>query len=109
MTDHSCNEHCGSADHQHGYTEKKQQYLRRMKRLEGQARGISKMIEEDKYCIDILTQISALTRAAQGVAMGLLDDHMQHCVLEAAQSDDEELAQEKLAEASNAIKRLMRF
>lgn len=102
-------DHCGSDNHQHGYAESKEQYLRRMKRLEGQARGIAKMIEEDKYCIDILTQISALTKAAQGVATGLLEDHLQHCVLDAARMEDSALVEEKLTEASDAIKRLMRF
>ncbi|KAB1501321.1 metal-sensitive transcriptional regulator [Corynebacterium sp. 320] len=103
-----CN-HCGSENHQHGYIADKESYLRRMKRLEGQARGIAKMIEEEKYCIDILTQISALTKAAQGVATGLLEDHLHHCVLDAAHMQDEQLTQEKIAEASSAIKRLMRF
>ncbi|MBM7367264.1 DNA-binding FrmR family transcriptional regulator [Gordonia hydrophobica] len=78
-----------------------------MSRIEGQARGISKMIAEDKYCIDILTQVSALTRALQGVAIGLLDDHIEHCVVDAAKLGDEEAAV-KLKEATDAIARLVR-
>ena len=75
--------------HQHGYINDKERYLGRMKRIEGQARGIAKMIDEEKYCIDILTQVSALTRALQGVSTGLLDDHLKHCVLDAAKLSDE--------------------
>ncbi|MCG7308026.1 MULTISPECIES: metal-sensitive transcriptional regulator [Brachybacterium] len=86
----------------------KQAYLRRLSRIEGQARGISKMIDEEKYCIDILTQVSALTRALQGVATGLLDDHLKHCVLDAARLGDDEAAFEKIQEASDAITRLVR-
>ena len=93
--------------HHHGYISDQDAYLKRMGRIEGQARGISKMISEEKYCIDILTQISALTRALQGVATGLLDDHLSHCVLDAAKSDAEE-AEVKLQEAMDAIKRLVR-
>ena len=96
-----------SENHQHGYISDKGRYLARMKRIEGQARGIAKMIDEEKYCIDILTQISALTRALQGVATGLLDDHLRHCVLNAAKQGEDE-ALEKLQEASEAISRLVR-
>ncbi|QLQ11533.1 MAG: metal-sensitive transcriptional regulator [Nocardioidaceae bacterium] len=91
----------------HGYVADKDAYLKRMSRIEGQARGISKMIVEDKYCIDILTQISAVTRALQGVAVGLLDDHIRHCVLDAAKIGDEEAAV-KIKEATDAINRLVR-
>ena len=94
-------------EHQHGYISDKQAYLRRMSRIEGQARGISRMIDEEKYCIDILTQVSALTRALQGVATGLLDDHLKHCVLDAAKLGDD-AAEIKLTEASDAIARLIR-
>lgn len=97
-----------TADVHRGYDDNKDQYLKRMKRIEGQARGIARMIEEDKYCIDVLTQISALTRAIQGVATGLLDDHLNHCVLEAAKAGDEAAAKAKLAEATAAINRLVR-
>ena len=70
--------------HTHGYIHEKDRYLARLKRIEGQARGIHRMVEEDKYCIDILTQISALTSALEGVAIGLLDEHLKHCVVDAA-------------------------
>lgn len=93
--------------HTHGYIEEKQRYLARLKRIEGQTRGIHRMIDEEQYCIDILTQISALKSALDGVAMGLLDDHMQHCVLDAARSGGPE-GEEKLKEASAAIARLVR-
>ncbi len=92
---------------EHGYISDKDAYLKRMSRIEGQARGISRMIAEDTYCIDILTQVSALTRALQGVATGLLDDHLAHCVLDAAKRGDEE-GTAKLKEASDAISRLVR-
>ena len=82
-------------------------YLDRLKRIEGQARGISKMIDDEKYCIDILTQISAVTSALERVALGLLDDHLRHCVTDAARAGSDE-ADAKLAEASQAIARLVR-
>lgn len=91
----------------HGYIDDKDQYLQRMKRIEGQARGIAKMIDEEKYCIDILTQVSALTRALQGVATGLLDDHLKHCVLDAAKLSDD-AGRAKIQEATDAINRLVR-
>ncbi len=91
----------------HGYISDKEHYLRRLRRIEGQARGISRMIEEEKYCIDILTQVSALTRALQAVAIGLLDDHLGHCVMDAARIGGDE-AEAKLKEASEAIGRLVR-
>ena len=96
-----------AAAQQHGYITEKEQYLQRMKRIEGQARGIAKMIDEEKYCIDILTQISALTRAIQGVATGLLDDHLKHCVVDAVAQGGPE-GEAKLKEASDAIARLVR-
>ena len=92
---------------EHGYTPNKDDHLKRLRRVEGQVRGISKMVEDDKYCIDILTQVSALTRALQGVATGLLDDHLKHCVLDAAKLSDE-AAVEKIQEATDAINRLVR-
>ena len=91
----------------HGYISDKDDYLKRLKRIEGQARGISKMVDEEKYCIDILTQISALTSALQVVALGLLDDHLKHCVLDAARLDGDD-AELKIKEASDAIARLVR-
>jgi DNA-binding FrmR family transcriptional regulator len=92
---------------QHGYIGNKEGYLRRLRRIEGQARGIHRMVEEEQYCIDILTQISAMTKALQSVALGLLEDHMNHCVVAAAQVGGAE-AEEKMAEASEAIARLVR-
>ena len=92
---------------QHGYITDKDRYLKRMKRIEGQARGISRMIEEERYCIDILTQADALTKALQGVALALLDDHIRHCVRDAAAAGGPD-ADAKLTEASEAIARLVR-
>ena len=91
----------------HGYIGDKARYLARMKRIEGQARGVHRMIDEDTYCIDILTQISALTKALEGGALGLLDDHLKHCVVDAAKQGGDE-AETKLREASAAIARLVK-
>jgi CsoR family transcriptional regulator, copper-sensing transcriptional repressor len=91
----------------HGYTENKDSYLRRLRRIEGQVRGIHAMVEEDRYCIDVLTQISAVTRALQQVALGLLDEHLNHCVRQALESGGPE-AQTKVAEASAAVARLVK-
>ncbi|HET6672129.1 MAG TPA: metal-sensitive transcriptional regulator [Agromyces sp.] len=91
----------------HGYITDKDNYLARMRRIEGQARGIQRMVDEEKYCIDILTQISALTSALESVALGLLDDHLKHCVVDAAVRGGAE-ADEKIKEASDAIARLVR-
>ncbi|MDO8383940.1 MAG: metal-sensitive transcriptional regulator [Microbacterium sp.] len=93
--------------HHHGYITDKDKYLNRLKRIEGQARGISKMVADEKYCIDILTQISALTSALQAVAIGLLDDHLKHCVVDAARAGGDE-ADAKINEATAAITRLVR-
>ena len=70
--------------HQHGYIHRKDDYLKRLRRIEGQARGLQRMVEDEKYCIDILTQVSAMTKALQSVALGLLEEHMSHCLVEAA-------------------------
>ena len=91
----------------HGYISDKARYLTRLKRIEGQARGISRMVEDEKYCIDILTQISAITSALESVALGLLDDHLKHCVVDAAKLGGPD-AEAKLKEASDAIARLVR-
>ncbi|GAA4861254.1 metal-sensitive transcriptional regulator [Actinomycetospora straminea] len=91
----------------HGYADHKDDHLRRLRRIEGQVRGIARMIEDDKYCIDVLTQVSAATRALQNVALGLLEEHMNGCVVDAAKASDEEAA-EKVQEASAAIARLVR-
>jgi len=90
-----------------GYTADKDAYLRRMRRIEGQIRGIAKMIEEDKYCIDVLTQVSAATKALEAVALGLLDEHLKHCVTEAV-AEGGDVADRKVAEASAAIARLVK-
>ncbi len=91
----------------YGYAARKADHLVRLKRIEGQVRGISRMVDDDKYCIDILTQVSAVTKALQSVALGLLDDHLDHCVRNAAIAGGTE-ADAKLAEASAAIARLVR-
>jgi DNA-binding FrmR family transcriptional regulator len=91
----------------HGYISSKDDYLKRLRRIEGQARGLQRMVEEEQYCIDILTQVSAMTKALQSVALGLLDEHLKHCVVDAAKQGGDE-ADEKLAEASAAIARLVR-
>lgn len=97
-----------SCDHaEHGYITDKVRYLARLKRIEGQARGVHRMVEEEQYCIDILTQISALTSALQGVALGLLEDHLRHCVTDAARAGGD-IAEAKILEASQAIGRLVR-
>ncbi len=98
---------CGCDSSHYGYMGDKDKYLARLKRIEGQARGIHRMVEEDKYCIDILTQISAMKSALENVALGLMDDHLKHCVLDAARADGEAGA-EKIAEASAAIQRLVK-
>ncbi len=90
-----------------GYSSTKDDQLKRLRRIEGQVRGIAKMIEDDKYCIDVLTQVSAATKALQSVALGLLDEHMSHCLVDAARAGGTEQDQ-KLKEASNAIARLVR-
>ena len=93
--------------HSHGYREHKTELLTRLRRAEGQVRGIQRMIEEDTYCIDVLTQVSAATKALERVALALLDDHLRHCVAEAA-AEGGEVSSAKLQEASEAIARLVR-
>ncbi|MDK6493782.1 DNA-binding transcriptional regulator, FrmR family [Corynebacterium coyleae] len=90
----------------HGYISDKDRYLARLKRIEGQTRGIHRMIDENAYCIDILTQISAVNAALKGVALGLLDDHLEHCVANAIKGGQE--AEDKIKEASAAIARLVK-
>jgi len=92
---------------QYGYISNKEGYLKRLRRIEGQARGLQGMVTDDKYCIDILTQVSAMTSALQSVALALLDDHLNHCVRNAAAAGGEE-ADAKIQEASAAIARLVR-
>lgn len=90
-----------------GYISEKQAYLNRLKRIEGQVRGLQRMVAEETYCIDILTQVSAATKALETVALSLLDEHLRHCVMDAAQAGGPE-ADEKITEASEAIARLVR-
>ena len=89
-----------------GYSADKDNYAKRLRRIEGQTRGLQRMVEEDTYCIDILTQVSATTKALESFALGLLDEHLAHCVAHAIETGDG--ADEKLAEASRAIARLVR-
>jgi CsoR family transcriptional regulator, copper-sensing transcriptional repressor len=91
----------------YGYTHDKDAYLNRLRRIEGQIRGLQRMVETDKYCIDILTQISAATRALQSVALGLLEEHLGHCVAGAV-AEGGDAADEKVKEAADAIARLVR-
>jgi len=91
----------------HGYTGNKDDYLKRLRRIEGQVRGIAKMVEADTYCIDILTQVSAATRALQTVALGLLEQHLGSCVVEAARAGGPD-GEAKVTEAAAAIARLVR-
>jgi DNA-binding FrmR family transcriptional regulator len=90
-----------------GYEATKEDHLKRLRRIEGQVRGIAKMVETDTYCIDVLTQVSAATKALQSVALNLLDEHMSHCVVEAARKGGKE-QEKKLSEARDAIARLVR-
>jgi CsoR family transcriptional regulator, copper-sensing transcriptional repressor len=91
-----------------GYTMNKDDYGKRLRRIEGQVRGLQRMIEEDAYCIDVLTQVSAVTKALQSVAIGLLDEHIRHCVSDAARGEDERRADEMVSEATRAIERLVK-
>jgi CsoR family transcriptional regulator, copper-sensing transcriptional repressor len=91
----------------YGYTQDKEAYLARLRRIEGQVRGLQRMVEDDKYCIDVLTQVSAATKALQSVALGLMEDHLGHCVAQAA-AEGGEVAEAKVREASEAIARLVR-
>ena len=91
----------------HGYHADKAQLLARLRRIEGQVRGLQRMIDDDTYCIDVLTQIAAVTKALQGVGLGLLDEHLRHCVRDAASSSTE-AGDEKVEEAVRAVERLLR-
>lgn len=96
----------------HGYATDKEAYLRRLRRVEGQVRGIARMVEEDKYCIDILTQVAAVNKALHAVSLGLVEDHMSHCVVGAAReadaTGDPRIVDAKVREATEAIGRLLR-
>jgi DNA-binding FrmR family transcriptional regulator len=91
----------------YGYTHNKDDYLTRLRRIEGQIRGLQRMVEDDKYCIDILTQVAAATRALQTVALGLLEEHLSHCVVDAV-AEGGDTAAMKVREASEAIARLVK-
>ena len=90
-----------------GYAASKDDQLKRLRRIEGQVRGLQRMVESDTYCIDVLTQVSAATKALQAVALGLLEDHMAHCMVEAARVGGAE-QDAKVREAADAIARLVR-
>jgi CsoR family transcriptional regulator, copper-sensing transcriptional repressor len=87
-----------------GYTMNKDDYLKRLRRIEGQVRGLQRMIDEDTYCIDVLTQVSAINKALQSVAVGLLDEHVRHCVKQSSPEESEAM----IAEAMQAIERLVK-
>ena len=90
-----------------GYSGSKDDYLKRLRRGEGHVRGIARMVDEDAYCIDVLTQVAAVTKALQAVSLGLVEDHLGHCVVEAARAGDAE-GEAKVREAADAIARLVR-
>jgi DNA-binding FrmR family transcriptional regulator len=91
-----------------GYTMNKDDYLKRLARIEGQVRGLQRLISEDTYCIEVLTQINAVSSALRGLAVGLLDEHVRHCVREAADAGDASSADQMVTEATKAIERLVR-
>lgn len=100
-----CSAHAATGEH--GYTKDKDAHLKRLRRIEGQVRGLQRMVDEDVYCIDILTQVSASTKALQSFALQLLEEHLRHCVAHAAQEGGAEM-DAKVEEATAAIARLMR-
>jgi len=105
LTEHEATGHDEAVGH--GYIDDKAKYIRRLKLIEGQARGLQRMVENEDYCIDILTQLSAMTRALEAVGLGLLEGHMRHCVVAAAREGDAAAA-EKIDEAMKAITRLVK-
>jgi CsoR family transcriptional regulator, copper-sensing transcriptional repressor len=94
--------------HRHGYTPEKDKLVKRLHRIEGQVRGIEKMLADDRYCIDVITQISAVTTALDAVAFEILDAHVNHCVAGALASGDEKAAAEKSRELLDAVHRFAR-
>lgn len=98
----------GDAPATPGYAGRKRDHLNRLTKIEGQVRGVARMVEEDRYCIEVLTQIAAVTKALQQVALGLLDDHMRHCVTDAVQSSPDQ-ADEKLTEVNRAVALALRL
>ncbi|MCU1503216.1 MAG: transcriptional regulator [Ilumatobacteraceae bacterium] len=93
---------------QPGYSADKQQLQARLRRIEGQVRGLQRMIDEDTYCIDVLTQVAAVSKALQGVGMQLLEEHLQHCVAGAAASGDTDRTEALVHEATKAVERMLR-
>jgi DNA-binding FrmR family transcriptional regulator len=91
----------------HGYTAGKDDLLKRLRRVEGQVRGLQRMVDEDTYCVDVLTQISAATKALEAVALGMLEEHLRHCVAEAIAAGGPE-GDHKITEAAAAVRRLVR-
>jgi DNA-binding FrmR family transcriptional regulator len=91
----------------HGYAPHKADVLKRLRRVEGQVRGLARMVDEDAYCVDVLTQVAAATRALEAVALGLLEEHLRHCVAEAVAKGGPD-ADAKIAEAAAAVRRLVR-
>lgn len=91
-----------------GYTTDRDRYLNRLRRIEGQVRGLQRMVDEDTYCIDVLTQIASVTKALQGVGMGLLDEHIRHCVKEAADQPGDDPFDAKVEEVMAAVGRMLR-
>lgn len=91
-----------------GYTDNKPDIQKRLRRIEGQVRGLQRMVDNDAYCIDVLTQVSAATKALQSVALALLDEHLRHCVADATRSGAEGKAERIITEASQAIERLVK-
>ena len=92
----------------HGYHDNKAAYLERLRRIEGQVRGLQRMVDEDNYCIDILTQVSAVNKALQGVAVGLVEDHLGHCVRDAVAAGGAPRPTRRSPRPSAAIARLLR-
>jgi DNA-binding FrmR family transcriptional regulator len=91
----------------HGYTAGKDDLLKRLRRIEGQVRGLQRMVDEDAYCVDVLTQISAATKALEAVALGMLEEHLRHCVADAIATGGPQ-ADDKITEAAAAVRRLVR-
>jgi DNA-binding FrmR family transcriptional regulator len=97
-----------TAEPVHGYASDKAALVKRLHRIEGQVRGIERMVEDDRYCIDVLTQISAVSTALESLALKILDDHVRHCVAGALQSGDEADGQAKVDELLDAVQRFAR-
>ncbi|SJM67274.1 metal-sensitive transcriptional regulator [Gulosibacter sp. 10] len=98
----------GAACHQHGYREHVQPLKNRLRRIEGQVRGLERMVDEDAYCIDVITQISAAKAALDRVALILLEDHLGHCVADAAAAGDSEVSATKIQEVTDVVRRMLK-